>query len=557
MTPLAHLMPARPKFIGVAAIAIAAVMAFAPPVTAETLDLTSATIADVQAALGTRKLSSEKLTQAYLARIKAYDKQGPAINAVILVNPNAVKEARAMDRERRAGKVRGPLHGIPVIVKDNYNTVDMPTTAGSQLLAGSIPPTDAYVVKKLRDAGAIIIAKVNLNEFAGSGGMTNGEKDAKIAAMGRAQAGFSSLGGQTRNPHDIARVPSSSSGGTGASVAAAFGQFGLGTDTGGSVRGPSSVNGIVGLKTSYGLVSRAGIVPLSLSLDTSGPMARSVYDVAAALNVMAGVDPDDSTTQMSVGKAEADYTKFAKPGGLKGARIGIGRDFLGGDDQVDRITEDAIATLKSLGAEIVDPIKVPNYLLDQRTGVYALLVNTEFKAQITDYLQTLKPGFPRSFDEIVALANDPATNYRSPEKAFGLKYSQAHAVGIDTPTYLALKNQTLPAIRAGVEAVFTSYKIDAILAPTNSTPAQLIAEPRRGGGGRGDSPGNLTNESWVPEMVVPAGMTGEGLPVTISFIGMPFSEAKLIGYAYDFEQATKARRLPKHTPELKTDRIND
>ncbi len=540
-----------------AAIALSVAMAFAPFAQAATLDLTTATIADVQAALETRKLSSEKLTAAYLARIKAYDKQGPAINAVITVNPNAIREARALDRERRAGKVRGPLHGIPVLVKDNYNTADMPTTAGSQLLAGSIPPADAFVVKKLRDAGAIIIAKVNLNEFAGSGGMTNGEKDPEIAKLGRAQAGFSSMGLQTLNPHALDRVPSSSSGGTGASVAAAFGQFGLGTDTGGSVRGPSSVNGIVGLKTSYGLVSRAGIVPLSLSLDTAGPMARSVSDLAAALSVMAGVDPADPTTQMSVGKAEADYTKFLKPGALKGARIGIGRDFMGADPAVDKITEDAIATLKSLGADIVDPIRVPDYLLQARGGIYALLVNSEFKAQITDYLQTLKPGFPRSFDEIVALANDPATKYRSPEKAYGLKYSQAHAVGLDTPTYLALRDQQLPAMRAGVEALFAANKVDAILAPTNSRPAQLIAEPRRGGGGAGgDSPGNLTNESWVPEMVVPAGMTPDGLPVTISFVGPAFSEAKLIGYAYNFEQATKAIKVPKNTPALKSDIIS-
>ncbi len=556
MTTFARIIESPRVRSAVASVALVAAVASSSLARGETLDLTSATIADVQSALGTRKLSSEKLTQAYMARIKAYDKQGPAINAVIMVNANALREARALDRERRAGKVRGPLHGIPVIVKDNYNTNDMPTTAGSQLLAGSIPPTDAYVVRKLREAGAVIIAKVNLNEFAGSGGMTNGEKDPKIAALGRAQAGFSSQGGQTRNPHDIERVPSSSSGGTGASIAAAFGQFGLGTDTGGSVRGPSSVNGIVGLKTSYGLVSRAGIVPLSLSLDTSGPMARNVYDVAAALNVMVGVDPEDPTTQMSVGKAETDYTKFVKPGALKGARIGIGRDFLGGDEQVDKITESAIETLKSLGAEIVDPIKVPAYLLDMRTGVYALLVNSEFKAQITDYLHTLKPGFPKSFDEIVALANDPATHYRSPEKAFGLKYSQAHAVDLNSPTYLTLKNDTLPAIRAGVEAVFATYRVDAILAPTNSTPAQLISEPRRGGGGRGDSPGNLTNESWIPEIVVPAGMTTEGLPVTISLLGPRFSEARLIGYAYDFEQATKAIRLPKNTPALKSDKIS-
>lgn len=549
----------RLRLAAVSAIALLTLaLAPAPAAQAATLDVTSASIADVQAAFATRKLSSEKLTSAYLARIKAYDKQGPAINAVILVNPNAIREARAMDRERRAGKIRGPLHGIPVLVKDNYNTTDMPTTAGSQLLAGSIPSTDAFVVKQLRDAGAVIVAKVNMNEWAGSGGMVNGAKDPEVVKTGRAPAGFSTQGLQTLNPHALDRVPSSSSGGTGASVAAAFGQFGIGTDTGGSVRGPSFANGIVGLKTSYGLISRAGIVPLALSLDTAGPMARNVSDLAVALGVMTGIDPADPTTQMSAGKAETDYTKYLTPGALKGKRIGVARDFMGGDPAVDKITENAIATLKSLGAEIVDPIKIPDYLLQARGGIYELLVNSEFKAQITEYLQTLKPGFPRSFDEVVALANDPATNYRSPQKAYALKYSQSRAVDLNSPTYLALRNHALPTIQAGVAAVFVDNKIDAMFAPTNSRPAALIAEPPKpiGAAGGGDSPGSLTNESWLPEIVIPAGMTDDGLPVTVSFIGTAFSESALIGYAYDFEQATKAIKLPKNTPQLKSDVIN-
>ncbi len=539
------------------AFALSLVAGTALPLRAATLDVTTASITEVQAAFATGKLTSEKLTTAYLARIKAFDDQGPSINAVIMVNPNAAREARNLDRERRAGKVRGPLHGVPILVKDNFNTTDMPTTAGSQLLKGSIPPTDAFVVKKLREAGAVIVAKVNMNEFAGSGGMVNGAKDPEVVKAGRAPAGFSTMGLQTLNPHALDRVPSSSSGGTGASVAAAFGQFGLGTDTGGSVRGPSSVNGIVGLKTSYGLVSRAGIVPLALSLDTAGPMARSVTDVAIALGAMTGADPDDKTTEMSAGKAEADYTKYLKPGALRGARIGVARDFGGGDPAVDKITENALAVLKGLGAEIVDPIKIPDYLLQARGGVYELLVNSEFKAQITDYLQTLKPGFPRSFDEIVMLANDPATNYQSPQKAYALKYSQERAVPLTSPTYLALRNQTLPAIQAGMAAVFADNKIDAIFAPTNARPAAPIAEPPKpiGSAGGGDAPGSLTNESWLPEIVVPAGMTDEGLPVTISLIGTPFSEGALIGYAYDYEQASKAIRLPKNTPALKSDLI--
>ncbi|MER8402591.1 amidase family protein [Mesorhizobium sp. M1348] len=531
---------------------------------AETLDLTRATVADLQTAFRSRKLSSEKLTALYLARIKAYDKQGPSINSVIMLNPNALHEARALDRERRAGHVRSPLHGIPILVKDNFNTTDMPTTAGSQLLAGSVPPNEAFVLRKLRASGAIIIAKVNMSEFAGSGGTTVGATDPEIIKKGHWASGFSSLGLQTLNPHALDRSPSGSSGGTGASVAAAFGQLGLGTDTGGSVRYPSSANGIVGLKPTYGLVSRAGIVPLARSLDTAGPMARSVYDLAVALGIMAGVDPEDPATQMSAGKAETDYTKYLKRGALKGARIGIGRDFMGCNPAVDKITEQAIATLRSLGAEIVDPIRLPDYLLQARSGIYELLVNAEFKAQITDYLQTLKPGFPRNFDEIVALANNPATRYRNPGKAFALKYSQQRAVGVSTPTYLAARYQALPAIKAGMEAVFAEQKVDAIFTPTMSRLEPLITEGPQPADQeasglascRADSPGDLINESWLPEIVVPAGMTNEGMPVTISFIGTAFSEASLIGYAYDFEQATRAVRLPKNTPPLSSDVIS-
>lgn len=544
---------AKPKTWGIAIVALA--LAYSGYGAAATLDLTTASISDVQAAYGAG-LTSEALTQAYLDRIAAYDKQGPAINAVIMVNPNALTEAKARDAERAAGKVRGPLHGIPILVKDNYDTHDMPTTAGSQLLKGSIPKADAFVVKQLRDAGAVIIAKVNMNEFAGSGGMVNGARDPEVVRAGRAPAGFSSLGGQTRNPHNLARVPSSSSGGTGASVAAAFGQFGLGTDTGGSVRGPSSANGIVGLKTSYGLVSRAGIVPLALSLDTSGPMARHVSDVAAALSVMAGADPADPTTKMGTGKTEKDYTRFLKTGALKGARIGIARDFMGGDAGTDRVTEDSIRVLRDLGAVIVDPVRFPDHLLAARGGIYELLVNSEFKAQITDYLKGLKPGFPKSYDEIVALANDPATNYASPQKAYALKYSAERALGLDDPMYLTLKNQTLPAFKAGVEAVFAAYELDAIFYPTNTTPAGVIEEAPRPFGTTGPgSPSSLVNESWLPEIVIPAGMTYSELPVTISFLGTAFSEGKLIGYAYDFEQATKAIRLPRTTPHMASDLI--
>lgn len=518
---------------------------------AASLDLASATIAEVEAAMDKGALTSEQLTKFYLARIAAYDKQGPAINAVITLNPKALEVAKALDAERKAKGPRSPIHGIPIVLKDNFDTFDLPTTAGSQLLAGSIPPDDAFVVKKLRDAGAVIVAKVNLSEFAGSGGSVSGAADPAVLKAGQVPNGFSSMGLQTHNPHDLSRGPAGSSGGTGAAIAAAFAQFGLGTDTGGSVRGPSAANGIVGLKPTHGLMSRDGIVPLALSFDTGGPMARSVYDVALALGLMTGVDPADKATQKSAGKFETDYTKYLKTGALKGARIGIARDFMGKDAEVDRVVDGAIATLKKLGAVVVDPIKYPDYLLQAKQPIYNLLVSSEFKAQITEYLKTTKPGFPKTFDEIVAKANDPKTGYRSPEKAFALKYTQKLALDLTDPSYLAIKNEQLAAVSAGIDALFARHKLDAIVYPTSPRPATLIVpdKPPLPGAG-GDSATSFANETGYPDLIVPAGMTKEGLPITISFFGKAFSEAKLLGFGYDFEQATKARVLPKNTPPL-------
>ena len=379
------------------ALALHVALALSAPAYAATLNIETATIADLDAAYATGKLTSAKVVDAYLKRISAYDKQGPDIHSVITLNPKAMAEAKALDAERKAGKVRGPLHGIPIVLKDNFDTFDLPTTAGSQLLEGSMPPDDAFVVKKLRDAGAIILAKVNLSEFAGSGGSVSGAPEA-IAKLGRVPNGSSSAGGQTLNQHDLTRGPSGSSGGTGASIAAAFAQFGLGTDTGGSIRGPSSANGIVGLKPTHGLLSRDGIVPLGLSFDTGGPMARSVSDIAVSLGVMTGVDFADVATMKSVGQFESDYTKYLKAGSLKGARIGIARDFLGKDAGTDKVVESAIATLKKLGADVVDPIKFPDYLLQYRQGVYNLVVSAEFKADIEKYLATTKPNYPKNLD---------------------------------------------------------------------------------------------------------------------------------------------------------------
>src|SRR3954468_24196019 len=300
--------------------ALLIVVTFVPARAARTIDVDAMTIADIGRAFDSGALTSEKLVQLCLARIQAYDRQGPSLHAVMTLNPKALDTARALDAERKSTGPRSPLHGIPIVLKDNYNTADLATTGGSLLLEGSVPRDDAFVVKKLRAAGAIVLAKVNMSEF----------------ASGPAR---SSLGGQSLNPHDLTRTPSGSSGGTGVAIAAAYALLGMGTDPGGSIRGPSTSNGIVGLKPTHGLLSRSGIIPLSLTFDTGGPMARSVTDVAIALGVMTGVDPSDPATTKSAGKFESDYTKYLNADALKGARVGIGRDFLGVDPDVDWVVD--------------------------------------------------------------------------------------------------------------------------------------------------------------------------------------------------------------------------
>jgi amidase len=287
-------------------------------------------------------------------------------------------------------------------------------------------------------------------------------------------------------------------------------------------------------------------------------MARSVYDVATALGVMTGVDKADSATAPSKGNFKTEYTQFLKVGSLKGARIGIARDFMGQDPETDRVVEEAIVTLKKLGAVIVDPVRYPEYLRKSRQDIYNLVVRAEFKADLTTYLKTTKPGFPKSFDEIVALSNDPKTKYRSPGKAVGLKWSASPGVtlDLDDPVYLATKNAILPAVRATIDAIMKKDHLDTILYPTSPRPATLIELEDNPTRSMGDSATSFANFTGYPDLIVPAGMTKDGLPVTISFFGPAWSEPKLLGYGYDFEQATKARVLPKNTPALPTDTVS-
>ncbi|MEP7118090.1 MAG: amidase family protein, partial [Acidobacteriota bacterium] len=406
---------------------------------AQAVELDSATIAQLAAAMDAGTLTSEKLVQLSLARIDAYDDQGPKLNALITLNPKALEQARALDAERKAKGKRSPLHGIPVILKDNFDTFDLATTGGSLLLEGSLPPDDAFVVKKLRDAGAIILAKANMSEFASGGA-------------------FSSLGGQSHNPHDPARSPSGSSGGTGVSIAAGYATVGLGTDTGGSVRGPSTANGVVGLKPTHGLLSRDGIIPLALSFDTGGPLARNVADIAAVLGVMTGVDPADAATKKSEGHFDTDYTKFLKADALKGARIGIARDFMGQDEEVDWVIEAALAAMRAAGATIVD-VRYPKWLLDAKGEYYTAVRYPEFPVQIATYLATLKPGFPKSLaemieksDHLVATRADGA----GPNPPRWTLFKREAASGtMDDYRYTSVRDFALPLVRATTEGILT------------------------------------------------------------------------------------------------------
>lgn len=507
------------------------------------LSLSEASIEQINRAMDRGALSSEQLVSHFLRRIEAYDDAGPAINAVVHLNPLALAEARALDEERRLQGPRSLLHGIPVALKDNIDTHDMPTTAGSFLLAGSMPPNDAFLVQRLRAAGAVIIAKLNLSEFA-SGGPLN------------------SLDGLTRNPHDTSRSPAGSSGGTGAAIAAAYAVVGFGTDTGGSVRMPSSANGIVGLKPTLGLLSRDGIIPLALSFDTAGPMARHVYDVAATLNIVAAADPADPATAASEGVIPGDYARFLDAGALEGARLGIARDFMGADPEVDWLMEAAFQAMRDAGAELVD-IRLPTWLMESRGEFYRTIRYREFRAQIADYLATLAPGYPRTLAELIQRAMalpapDVEQGYIPNPGRWQLMLKEEASGSLEDREYVAVHEHALPLLRAIIEGLMDSQGLDAIVYPTQPRrPGRIDPEPNpRSAPGGGGSPVTLANLTGFPDLIVPAGFTGQGLPVTVSFLGRAFSEPRLLALGYAFEQRTQARRLPRLTPPLGDDRLD-
>jgi amidase len=502
-------------------------IASAPEV--KTFELEEVTIDDLQAGMKSGRYTSRSITQKYLERIQDVDRQGPAVNSVIEVNPDALEIAESLDRERKEKGARGPLHGIPMLIKDNIDTADkMMTTAGSLALVGTPkPPRDSFVAQQLRKAGAVILGKTNLSEWAN-------------IRSSHSTSGWSGRGGLTKNPYALDRNPCGSSSGTGAGVSANFAAGGIGTETDGSVVCPSSANGLAGIKPTVGLVSRAGIVPISHSQDTAGPMCRTLRDAAVLLGALTGVDPEDSTTSESRGHSSTDYTQFLDASGLKGARIGVVRKYFGFSEGVDGIMAEAIDVMKKQGATIVDPAEIETF--GKFDDSELVVLQYELKADIEKYLARLGPSSPMK--TLADLINFNNQNAAREMPYFGQDmFVKAQAKGpLTEREYIdALeKNHRLARIE-GIDAVMDNNKLDALIAPTGG-PAwvtDLVTGDHFGGGSS-----NAAAVAGYPNINVTAGSIF-GLPVGISFFGRAWSEPKLLSIAYAFEQATQARKAPR------------
>jgi amidase len=478
--------------------------------------------------------TSRSITEKYLQRIAEIDKQGPSVNSIIELNPDALDIADSLDRERRAKAARGPLHGIPILVKDNIDTADkMMTTAGSLALVGAPkPPKDSFVVQKLRQAGAVILGKTNLSEWAN-------------IRSGHSTSGWSARGGLTKNPYVLDRNPCGSSSGTGAGISANLAAAGIGTETDGSIVCPSSANGLAGIKPTVGLVSRTGIVPISHSQDGAGPMCRTVRDAAILLGVLTGIDPDDSYTADSQGKSFTNYTQFLDLNGLKGARIGAARKYFGFNEGVDAIMAEAIDIMKKQGATIVDPADIDTF--GKFDDTEAIVLNYELKADIAKYLARLGPACP-----VKNLADLIDFNNRNAQKEmpyFGQDiFTKSQEKGpLTTREYVdALEKNHRLTRTEGIDAVMDKNKLDALVAPTGS-PAWLTDLVNGDHFAGGSS--NAAAVAGYPNINVSAGMMF-GLPVGISFFGRAWSEPTLIKLAYAFEQATQVRKPPKFLPTV-------
>lgn len=499
---------------------------------ADTLfQLEELTVADFQAGLRAGKYTSRRVAEMYLKRIEEVDQRGPALNSVIEVNPEALSIADALDREYKAGRVRGPLHGVPVLIKDNIGTADrMETTAGSLALVGARPARDAFVAQRLREAGAVILGKTNLSEWANF-------------RSTHSTSGWSGRGGQTRNPYALDRNPCGSSSGSGAAVSANLCLVAVGTETDGSIVCPSGTCGVVGIKPTVGLVSRAGVIPISHTQDTAGPMARTVADAAALLNALTGFDPRDPVTREGGRLARTDFTNSLDPNGLKGARVGVARKFFGFNDEVDKLMADAIDVMKREGATIVDPADMATHGKLDAPEFDVLLF--EFKADINKYLAELPPGeHPRTLKDLIDF-NDKNRDKEMP--FFGQElFTKAQAKGpLTDPAYLKALQSCRTLSRAqGIDALMTKNNLDAIIAPTGGpawTTDLLNGDHFTGGS---STPAAVAG---YPNVQVPAGYV-YGLPIGISFYGRALTEPKLIRLAYAYEQATRHRRPPRLLP---------
>lgn len=481
-------------------------------------DVAERSIRDLGTAMADGTVTAVELVDGYLERIVAYDQQGPTLNAMITLNPAAHTEARRLDEERAAGRVRGPLHGIPVVIKDNYDTADMPTTAGTIALATSVPPDDAFQVRRLREAGAIILGKTNMHELA------------------RGITTVASFGGQTRNPYDPSRNPGGSSGGTGAAVGASFAAFGMGSDTCGSIRIPSAHHALVGLRGTRGLASGDGVIPLSTTQDIGGPLARSVEDLAFALDATVGLDPSDETTRLSEGHIPETYTTVLNLDGLENARIGIVTAFLGGngDQPVREVIDSSVEEMKVLGAEFIE-IDEPD-LTELLQG--GSVIGLEFKFDLDAYLQATPGAHVRSLADFVSTGLYHGILERALRNSVEVET-------LDTDDYRA-RIAKREEVRSAVVTLMDEQALDALLYPTIRQTARPIGQPQPG------SNCALSAVAGLPAITVPGGFAPDDMPVGVELIGRPWSEPRLIELAYAYEQGSQHRRSPAFTPSLVT-----
>ncbi|MCW2876743.1 MAG: hypothetical protein JWQ95_843 [Sphaerisporangium sp.] len=511
-------LAATPLVTSLLAVTSAPAVAQSDPSKSFTIDET--TVAKIHAALADGSLSCQKLIGGYLDRIKAYEDAGPAINSLITLAPDAMDQARALDAAyRRARGHVGELHCIPVVLKDNIETKDMPTTGGSKALAGSVPPQDADITARLRKSGAVILGKGNMDEWAHGG-----------------QAGYSSINGQTKNPYDLSRSPAGSSGGPAAAVAANFAVLSIGTDTLGSIRGPVNAESLVGVKTTLGLVSRTGIIPFALTFDVAGPMTRTVTDSARLLNVIAGADGQDDhrstgtadSAQGSETKGSTDYTRYLRTNALKRVRVGVLRTYVTGGNAP--VIDQALKDMEALGAKIVDGIQAPPALQALQGQYYTFISETEFKNQLGDYLRTRRPGAPvQSHADVLAASQ--AQGFGMAPSVLARLRSEATRGSLQDADYLTAVNTGPAAMRAEIDKLLKDNGVDVLVHA----------------GGSGSA---LASLSGYPSVLVPAGTDQSGVSVSMAFLGKAFTEPQMLGYAYAYEQATHHRQVPVNTPPL-------